>query len=229
VKRVRLACSVSLLVGISGCITVAGNQLAPLSREPSAPDVLLVLEETVGNFSFHLDGGKMVTSNKMGRSINEEILEVWKKKGFIESSEYVKSSQFTGKADYNLTLSGSLYGKSSILVQILSGLTLMIIPHSIELLFDIQYTLEDVRTHEKYGASVEENYTQWSELFLIFAAPWSGKGERVAIDAMAIHLYDQLRRAGAFGGVAAEDFARNEQPMVGCEADARLAESSGRL
>jgi ribosomal protein S8 len=64
----------------------------------------------------------------MGRIINEGILEVWKEKGYIESSEYVKSSEFTGQADYNLTLSGSAYGESSILLQILSGLTLLIFP-----------------------------------------------------------------------------------------------------
>ena len=183
---------------ISGCITVAGNQLAPLPAEPSAPAVRPKIEETVGNFSFHLDGGKMITSNKMGRIINDEILKVWKKKGYIENSEYVKSSEFTGQADYNLTLSGSAYGKSSILLQILSGLTLLIIPHSVEQNYDIQYTLENVQTKQKFGASVVDSYKQWGELFLLFAAPWSGRGAQATFDAMALHVYDQLRRDGAF-------------------------------
>jgi len=197
-KAFYRVCLLGISISISGCITVAGNQLAPLTTEPSAPAVLPKIEETVGNFSFHLDGGKMITSNKMGRIINEEILKVWKEKGFIESSEYVKSSEFTGRADYNLTLSGSAYGKSSILLQIVSGLTLLIVPHSIEQNYDIQYTLENVRTKEEFGASVVDSYKQWTELFLLFAAPWSGRGAQSTIDAMALHVYDQLRRDGAF-------------------------------
>lgn len=198
-KQRALIFPLGLMLGATGCITVAGNQLPPLEVVIAAPTDAPSIQETVGNFSLHIDGGKMVTSNKAGREINEEILEVWKEKGYVESSEYVKSSEFTGQADYNLTLSGSVYGESSIIMQILSGLTLYIIPHSIEPKFDIQYTLEDVRTKEKYGASVEASYTQWTELFLIFALPWSWKGSNATYEAMADHIYDQLRAKGAFG------------------------------
>jgi len=199
-RRELLICSLCLVSGVLGCVTVAGSQLAPLSTSPTAPPVAPSLQQTVGNFSFHLDGGKMITSNRMGRIINDEILEVWKNRGYIDDSEYVKSSQFTGEADYNLTLSGAAYGESSIFLQILSGLTLLVIPHTIEQKYDIQYTLEDVRTKEKYGASIEASYTQWSQLFLIFALPWSGSGARTTHELMAEHLYDQLLRGGAFEG-----------------------------
>ena len=47
---------------------------------PASPPVI---EQTIGDFSFHLDGGKMITSNKAGRNINKEILRRWKKSGFI--------------------------------------------------------------------------------------------------------------------------------------------------
>lgn len=65
-----------IAIGLSGCITVAGNQLASPPPEVAAPPVRPKIEETVGNFSFHLDGGKMITSNKMGRLINQEILKI---------------------------------------------------------------------------------------------------------------------------------------------------------
>jgi hypothetical protein len=197
-KQTALIFLLCLILSTTGCITVSGEQLAPLEVDVAAPADAPSIQETVGNFSFHLDGGKMITSNKAGRIVNEKILEIWKKRGYIEDSEYVKSSEFTGRADYNLTLSGSLYGESSIFMQFLSGLTLLIIPHSIEQKFDIQYTLEDVRTKKKYGASVEESYTQWSEFFLIFAFPWSRNGAQAAFEAMADHIYDQLRSEGAF-------------------------------
>ena len=197
-KRFFLVSALWCALGSTGCITIPGNQLGPLTTEPVAPEILPNLQQTVGNFSFHLDGGKMITSNKAGRMVNDELLKVWKRKGYIKGSEYVKSSQFTGQADFNLTLSGSLYGRSSIFMQILSGLTLFVIPHTIEQRFDIQYTLENVRTKEKFGASVEDSYTQWSQLFLIFGAPWSQRGARSTYEVMADHLYEQLRRDGAF-------------------------------
>jgi hypothetical protein len=207
-KRSLLICSLWFVVSATGCITVPGEQLALLQTKTAASEIPPIIQESVGNFSFHLDGGKMITSNKAGRWINEEILNAWKKKGYIENSEYVEFSQFTGQADYNLTLSGSLYGESSIFLQILSGLTLLIIPHTIEQKFDIQYTLEDVRTKKKYGASVEDSYTQWSQLFLIFAAPWSGNGARATFEVMADHLYDQLLRDGAFEDRMAKALSR---------------------
>jgi len=197
-KQGALIFSLWLVWSATGCITISGKQLPPLEAAITAPMNAPTIQETVGNFSFHLDGGKMITSNKAGRVINGEILRIWKKKGYIASSEYVKSSGFTGQADYNLTLSGSLYGKSSIAMQILSGLTLFVIPYSIEQKFDIQYTLEDVHTKQKYGSAVEESYTQWSELFLIFALPWATQGSSAAYEAMADHIYDQLRSEGAF-------------------------------
>ena len=140
----------------------------------------------------------MITSNKAGRMLNDELLERWKKQGYIAGHTYVPSSQFTGKADYNLTLSGSQYGESWIALQIVSGLTLFLIPHSVNTRFDIQYTLENVKTGAKYSAGVEDSYKMWSELFLVFALPFSGKGSSQTFNGMADHLYEQLRAQGAF-------------------------------
>jgi hypothetical protein len=192
-----LAASLLLLLATStGCITIAGGKLPPI--QPAAPSAPGTLEETVGDFSFTLEGGKMITSNKAGRMLNDEILGRWKKQGYIAGHTYVPSSQFTGKADYNLTLSGSQYGESPIGMQIVSGLTLLLIPYSVDSRFDIQYTLENVKTGAKYSAGVEDSYKTWIELFLMFAAPVSLRGETNTFNAMADHLYEQLRAQGAF-------------------------------
>ena len=60
------------LVPLLGCVTTSGDHLSDIS--PDAGTLRPAIEQTVGAFSFHLDGGKMVTSNKMGREINDEIL-----------------------------------------------------------------------------------------------------------------------------------------------------------
>ena len=105
----------ALVTAVSGCITRAGGALQSLNLPPALEPA--ALEHSVGDFEFTLEGGKMVSSNKMGVELNKEILKRWKKKGYIGEITYVESSQFTGKADYNLTLSGSQYGDSSIMVE----------------------------------------------------------------------------------------------------------------
>lgn len=193
-----LATSLLLLLALgTGCLTFAGGGLPAI--EPTPPTLRGKLEESVGDFSFTLEGGAMVTDNKAGRVLNEEILSRWKKKGYIAEHEYVRSSQFTGTADYNLTLSGSQYGDSSIILQILSGVTLLLLPYPVDTRYDIQYTIENVKTGAKYSAAVEDSYTTWIEFLLLVAAPVSTRGASKTWDHMADHLYEQLRAQGAFG------------------------------
>lgn len=188
---------VLLVASSTGCITIAGGGLPAI--QPVAPSEKATVEETVGDFSFTLEGGKMVTSNQAGRLLNDEILARWKKQGYIAAHEYVASSQFTGKADYNLTLSGSQSGESSVAMQILSGLTLLLIPHSVDTRYDIQYTLENVKTGATHSAGVEDGYKTWFELLLFLAAPFSAGGAQKTWNGMADHLYEELRAQGAFG------------------------------
>jgi hypothetical protein len=192
------AISLLLLLAASstGCLTFAGGALPAI--QPTAPSTPPRIEQTVGDFSFTLEGGQMVTDNKAGREVNEEILSRWKEKGYIAEWEYVRSSQFTGAADYNLTLSGSLYGESSIFMQILSAITLLLLPYSVDTRFDIQYTLMDTKTGAKYSAAVEDSYKTWVELLLFVALPVSTRGASATYTNMADHLYEQLRTQGAF-------------------------------
>jgi hypothetical protein len=110
----------------------------------------------------------------------------------------VESSAFTGKADYNLTLSGSQYGDSSIGMQILSGLTLFLVPYTVTQSYDLQYTLTDVKTGKKYTGSIEESNKAYAELFLIFALPFAVNNQQTMFERMGDHLYNQLYQQGAF-------------------------------
>lgn len=194
--KIGVAAVVAIAVSTTGCITTAGGNLPPLA--PHVAAVRPELEQTVGDFAFTLEGGKMVTSNKAGRMLNDEILRRWMERGYISGHRYVESSQFTGKADCNLTLSGSQYGESSIGMQILSGLTLLLIPYTVNTKFDVQYVLENVKTGEKFSAAVEDSYDTTVELLLFLAAPIATRGQSKTMDAIADHVYDQLRRKGAF-------------------------------
>jgi hypothetical protein len=192
----------ALLCGFgTGCLTFSDGRLAEIA--PAPPATAPTIEQTVGDFTFELEGGEMVTDNKAGRMLNDEILSRWKDAGYIADHRYVPTSQFSGGAPYNLTLSGSQYGASSIVMQILSGATLLILPYSVDSQYDVQYTVENVKTGEKYSAGVEEGYTTWVELLLFLAAPFSLRGADQTFDRMADHLYEQLRSQGAFEAPAA--------------------------
>lgn len=177
-------------------ITIAGKQLEPI--EPPQPALRASLEQTVGDFEFTLDGGKMITSNKAGRDLNEQLLKRWKRDGYIDRYTYVPTSNFSSTARYRLTLSGSQYGESSLILQLLSGLTLYVIPHFIDTKYDIQFTLEDSVSGKRYSASVQDNTLVWWELLLLLALPVASSGADHTYDVMADHLYDQLRSQGAF-------------------------------
>lgn len=184
-------------MALSGCAYITdGTKLGPIS--PPANTMKPMVEHTVGDFAFTLEGGKMVTSNLAGTLINQNVMDAWQDKGYIRDHEAVEPGEFTGKADYQLTLSGSQYGDSSIGMQILSGLTLTLIPYTVTQSYDIQYTLADVKTGKKYSGSIEESNKGYVELFMLFALPFSKQNQDAMFGRIGDHLYDQLYRQGAF-------------------------------
>jgi len=186
----------------SGCAyTTVGSKLGPIT--PPRPDFQPSVEHTVGDFSFTLEGGKMVTSNFVGRTLNESIMGSWKDHGYIRDAKSVESGAFSGKADYQVTLSGSQYGESSVAMQLLCGLTLFLVPYTVTQSYDIQYTLQDVAAAKTYSASVQESNKTYVELFLLVTLPFAARNQNAMLARMGDHLYDQLYRQGAFRRTAA--------------------------
>lgn len=175
---------------------MAGDALTDLA--PTAGPIAPEIEQTVGAFSFHLDGGKLVTSNKMGREINDEVLERWKESGFIAGHRYVKAGQFSPGTTYRLSLSGHQEGESSILLQIVSGLSLMVLPYYVDTHFDLDYSLENAETGCTFSASVPDSYNTVVGLVLLPASPFAQGGRIRTFDRIANHVYDQLSAQGAF-------------------------------
>lgn len=179
-----------------GCITTAGNQLT--DTDPKAGVVSPSIEQTVGDFSFHLDGGKMVTSNKMGRELNDEILGRWEKSGFIVDHRYVKSSGFSDSSIFRVTLSGHQEGESSIALQIISGLTLTVIPYSVNSKMDLGYSLENSESGCVFEASASDSYRTTVGLLLLPISPFTQGGRKRTFDRISNDLYAQLATQGAF-------------------------------
>ena len=198
---------------VSGCAyTVAGTKLAPIT--PPHPPFQSLVEHTVGDFSFTLEGGKMVTSNFVGHMLSKEIVNSWKERGYVRDAVYVESGAFSHTADYNLTLNGTQYGESSIGMQILSGLTLTLLPYTVTQHYDITYAVEDVKSGEKYSAGIQETDTTYVELFLLLALPVSQRGHKDTVQRMGDHLYEQLYRHGAFQRPAEASVASPDVPSA---------------
>ena len=130
----------------------------------------------------------MITSNKAGRIINEEVLRLWKNKGLIQGTNYVKSSSFTGGAEYNLTLDGNQNGQSSILLQIISGLTLTAIPYYVTTQYDLRYTVENSKTGAKYSAKVSDEHATVVGLLLLPFTPFGQNGRARTMERLASHV-----------------------------------------
>lgn len=196
-RLLKFCGSLLTICAITGCsYTTEGTKLGPITTQP--PTFQPKIEHTVGDFSFTLEGGKMITSNFAGKLVNEQMLDAWKERKYIGDAEYVESGAFSGKADYNLILSGSQYGESSIGMQILSGLTLFLIPYTVTQNYDLQYTLTDVKTGKKYSANIEESNKIYQELFLLFALPFGQHGQAAMFERIGDHLYKQFYEKGAF-------------------------------
>lgn len=185
-----------LLVLLNGCMTFSGEQLAEL--EPITPMMTAQIEESVGDFTHHIDGGALVTDNKAGRILNDAILENWKDNNYISDFTYVKKEKFTGNAQYNLTLKGSQEGESSVFMQIISGLTLFVIPHSINTSYNLIYELENVKTGKKYITEVSEDMKSVSWLLFFPAFPFSLVGANNTLERISEHVYQNFIRQGAF-------------------------------
>ena len=99
---------------------------------------------------------------------------------------------------YELTLSGVQEIDWSIALQIVGSVTAFLVPWRESYRFDLKYALVDVRTGTVYHAAVADGYAKWTQLFLLFAAPFADNGEAQMLDAIADHVYEQFRIQGAF-------------------------------
>ena len=165
---------------------------------PPVPQFKPTVEQTVGNFAYAVGDTKMITSNVQGMQLNADILGSWKQSGYIAGERYVENGAFTRGADYDVTLNGSQYGESHIVMQVLSYLTLFLVPYSVTQNYDLQYAVQDSASGQLYSASVQTTETIYVELFLLFALPWSVRNHDANVALIGDYLYEQLRDQGAF-------------------------------
>lgn len=187
-----------IIISMNGCMTFSGDKLSEL--EPIKPLISPKIETTVSkDYVYDIDVMQVITSNKDGRMVNERVIELlWKDNEYISESTYVELGNFTGKADYNLTLSGNHNVDSSTAMQILSGLTLTIIPYTVDQEYNLVYTLENVKTGETYTSKVTETESLIGWLLFFPAFPFSMVGSMNSMEHLSEHVYQDFVQQGAF-------------------------------
>jgi len=202
------ACTMCMASCTLGCFTVAGNQLKDIS--PAAAPVRPAIDQTVGDFTFDLDGEQTVaSSDRVGREINDWILDRWERKEFIDGHTYVQSFYLPHASDYQLTLSGYQRGKSSIELAVISGLTLTLVPMEVNTELKLEYTLVNVKTGCEFSADASDSFRQVVGLLLLPLAPFWKGGRETTLDRLSDSLYAGLVADGAF------DQRTRCEPMAG--------------
>ena len=183
-------------VSLAGCIIVADGKLTDISPSPAA--FAPTVEHSVArDFSVH-DGGLELEPARAGARRNGSILERWETEGRIRRPEYVEHEAFTGRADYEITLAGSMNQRRSLWTQVVFALTAGLVPSSSHLALDLHYSARERATGRVFEAKASDSVSVTWETFLVFAAPFAHDGIDQTFTRLANHLYQQLYDAGAF-------------------------------
>lgn len=197
----------SILAMLSGCMTYNEEMLRKVP-EVKAPARAAVIETKVGDFIQRLNregtNAGPLSNTALANQVIKLIMDRWEDLGIV--ADYGKPGEIKGTPDYTLILSGARDEEGSIGLAVLSGLTLMLLPTSSTLTYDLNVELIDNKTSRHYEAKAKNAVTTVMEILFLPALPFSWIGGKHAVDDIADHLYHELHAQGAFaqGAVAAK-------------------------
>ena len=192
----RHAMTLLLVPLLASCITT--------TRENDFPRATLIgvdsppsIETAVTDFKAHLEGGKLVSSHAQGRLQLASMTRRWESRSVISSAEYQRGENWTGSADSHVVMSGRQQGRSSIALQIFSGLTLTMLPYYVDTTRDLEFRRQDSATGRVTVARAKtRDYKLVSLLFLPFAL-FTLAGDVRQANMLSDSVYCQLWRGRA--------------------------------
>jgi hypothetical protein len=202
-----------LLLGVQSCVTWSGDKLAEI--DPPAAVGCSSIESSFRDFNYTLDGGALHSSASMADKINDGVKHCWLRHGYASSFIHRGRNPGTGNADYTLTLSGNLDGESSVVMQVISGLTLLLIPHAIDAHAYLTFELKRTKDGATFKVSAAEDVHQLTWLPLILGLPWMNAGVDSALDKIGLHIYQQFASQGAFAAPSIQTQQPTGAPSAG--------------
>ena len=181
----------------SGCtFTNAGTKRPP--TEPAGSIFRPRIEHTTGDFGFAWGEAALTPSTIDGYLLSSEIMDAWAARGYAVPARFVEAKEFSGKAEYQLTLSGSQRNAASFFLETLNALTLMLFPYPVTQHYDLTYVLEDRMSGKTYSATVQGWDVTYVGLLVLPAFPFAPRGHRATMQEIGDNLYEQFRLQGAF-------------------------------
>lgn len=191
---------ISISFVLQGCVTVNRQMLGKVDVYPPAQKAAAIVEIKTGDFVQTLNGGKPDKDALPGpvalKGIARSMMTSWKRSNIIAGYYFEGSSRST--PDYTIILSGSSNKESSTLRNILCGLTLMLIPASTTMTYDLNIELINNHSKKHYQIEAVNSFTEYRQLFLLPAVLFSSQGSREMMQDIADYTYDEFRKQGAF-------------------------------
>ena len=186
-----------MAVNFSGCMSYSDNMLQelPVNKHKTGAAVEVGVSK---NFLFRLSGGKLISSAAEGRKLNDKLFSIWLDNGYIKNYTLTTNDNFSGSADYTLTLDGVLKTKFNIGAYYVSTFLVGLIPYTVYSDYDLKYVLKNVKTGREYSANVSDGFSTTWWLFYVFAFPFAHNAEGNTINRLSENLYNDFLKQGAF-------------------------------
>lgn len=188
-----------LLSALTGCVTI--NEELIRTPEPTLatrhkPTIETKTGQLIQTLNGHGDNAGVLSGTTVLDALAKGMMARWEDRELI--SDYGKPGKLDQAPDYTITLSGKRDEDSSIAGAILSGLSLMILPTSATLTYDIDVEMTNHKTKKTYITHVKNAVTTWMNILLFPALPLSWLGSHHAINDMADYTYNDFKAQGAF-------------------------------
>jgi hypothetical protein len=184
---------------LTGCVSV-NKEMLRQSQLPSSTPFKGVVEVKNGELVQKLnnEGANrgVLSGSTVIDSVSTSILARWKSNDLI--SDYGAPGNLKTEPDYTLSLSGIRNEDGSIAGAVLSGLTLMLIPTSSTLIYDLNAQFVNHHTHKAYNVPFKNGVTTYLQILLLPALPFSWIGGYNMLADMSDYLYSELSKQGAF-------------------------------
>ncbi len=183
---------------ITGCMNF--NHVDIPEVQINEPTIKPTIGIKVADFKQYYDGKidyeNVVSNEKMGLNCLAGVLNPWKAEKLIKN--YKAIEKYKKLPDYTLVLNGHINAGSSIALNILSPLTLFIIPSYKTASFNLSFVLINNNTQEEFIENLNTSFTTWVDLIFLPVFPlfWIRMDNRITDRSMFI--YHLFKEKGAF-------------------------------
>ncbi|HJO93945.1 MAG TPA: hypothetical protein QF753_11130 [Victivallales bacterium] len=160
------------------------------------PDIAVKVGDFKQYYNGKIDTRGIISNKKMGENCIKGLLDPWMQDKFINN--FMSEKQYKKTADYTLVLNGKLHEKSSPTLNIISILTLFIVPSYVKTEFDLSLELTDNKTKQVYKQPFKASFTVWKDLIFLplFPVFWIRMDNRRFDKSM--YLYHNFIKQGTF-------------------------------